>query len=344
MKIIASLLFIVLLLVPACNQKPAEGDSGKKVTIYTHRHYPSDQKLFKQFTAETGIEVVVRKSKANELIKKIEIEGEKTEADLLITVDVGRLHLAQNKGLLQGVTSETLTKNVPSHLHHKDGYWYALTKRARVVVYSKDRVKPEQLSTYEALTDAGWKGKIAVRSSSNIYNQSLLASIIVANGKEKALEWAKGVVANMERTPTGNDRDQVKEVAAGKADLAIVNTYYLGKLLNSENADEVKAGEAVKVFFPNQDGRGTHVNISGAGVTKYAKNKENAMKLLEFLTSKKAQQTFAQANYEYPVHPEVKPSELVSSWGDFKEDQVNLSELGVNNKEAVKTFDLAGWK
>lgn len=339
---ITCIFVLFTLLLSACSEKP--NNNEQKVTVYTHRHYPSDQKLFEQFTKETGIQVVVRKSNASELIKKIEIEGDKTEADMLITVDVGRLHLAQEKGLLQGVSSETLTKNVPEHLRHQDGYWYALTKRARVVVYHKDRVKSEQLSTYEALADSAWKGKVVIRSSTNIYNQSLLASIIVANGKDKALAWAKGMVGNMARTPTGNDRDQVKAVAAGEADLAVVNTYYIGKLLTSDNPDEVKAGQAVKVFFPNQNGRGTHVNISGAGVTKHAKNKDNAIKLIEFLTSKKAQETFAQVNYEYPIHPEVKPSDIVASWGEFKEDKVKLSKLGENNKEAVKTFDIAGWK
>ena len=341
MRILVIAVCVSLLI--SCERNP-QPQNEKTVTIYTHRHYPSDEALYQQFTKETGIKVVVRKGKANELIKKIEIEGEKTEADILITVDVGRLHLAQEKGVLQGVSSEKLNKNVPEHLRHKEGYWYALTKRARVVVYHKDRVNPQDLSTYEDLASDKWKGKIAVRSSSNVYNQSLLASIIVANGKEKAQAWANSVVSNMERTPTGNDRDQVKEVATGKADLAIINTYYLGKLLTSDNADEVNAGKAVKIFFPNQNGRGTHVNISGAGVTKHAKNKENAIKLIEFLTGKEAQKTFAQVNYEYPVHPQVKPSELVASWGEFKEDKVNLAELGVNNKEAVKIFDVAGWK
>ncbi|BBM83869.1 Fe(3+) ABC transporter substrate-binding protein [Candidatus Uabimicrobium amorphum] len=342
MRILAIVTLIFLL--AACDQNSQTQQDKETVTIYTHRHYPSDKELYKQFTKETGIEVIVRKGKANELIKKIEIEGEKTEADILITVDVGRLHFAQQKGVLQAVSSETLTKNVPEHLRHKDGYWYALTKRARVIVHHKDRVKPEELSTYEDLASEKWKGKIAIRSSSNVYNQSLLASVIVANGKEKAQSWAKSVVNNMARKPTGNDRDQVKAVAAGKADLAVVNTYYLGKLLNSDNADEVSAGKAVKIFFPNQNDRGTHVNISGAGVTKHTKNKENAMKLIEFLTGKEAQKTFAQVNYEYPIHPEVKPSELVASWGEFKEDKVNLAELGANNKEAVKVFDVVGWK
>ena len=316
----------------------------EEVTVYTHRHYPADQELFAQFEKETGIKVNVVNAKADELIQKMETEGEHSPADVLITVDAGRLVRAKDKGLLQSATSENLINTVPTHLRDTDNNWYALTKRARVLVFAKDRVKPEDLSTYEDLTSDKWKKKVLIRSSSNIYNQSLMASIIAHKGEEEATKWAEGIVANMARDPKGNDRDQVKAVVAGEGDVAVVNTYYIGKLLNSKNPEEVKAGEGVTVFFPNQEDRGAHINVSGAGVAKYAPNKENAIKFIEFLVSEPAQKVFAQANYEYPVNTKVEASDLLKSWGDFKEDTLSLQKLGENNKKAVLTFDTAGWK
>ncbi|MCH2046189.1 MAG: extracellular solute-binding protein, partial [Saprospiraceae bacterium] len=199
-------------------------------------------------------------------------------------------------------------------------------------------------STYENLTDSKWKGRLLIRSSGNIYNQSLLASIIANLGEEKAKEWASGTLTNFARAPKGNDRDQVKAVVAGEGDLAVVNTYYLGKLINSKDPDEVIAGNGVKVFFPNQEDRGTHINVSGIGVTKYAPNKENAIKFIEYLSSIEVQETFASANYEYPVNPEAKSSDLLKSWGAFKEDGLPLQQLGELNKKAVMLFDEVGWK
>ncbi len=325
-------------------EKAPEVVETKEVNVYTHRHYPSDQELFAQFEKETGIKVNVVNAKADELMQKMTSEGEQSPADVLITVDAGRLVRAKNKGLLQGVTSAVLEKNIPAHLRDSDNAWFSLTKRARVIAYAKDRIKPEMLSTYEDLTSDKWNKKILIRSSSNIYNQSLLASIIAHDGGDKAKSWAEGMVANMARSPKGNDRDQVKAVVAGEGDIAVVNTYYIGKLLNSKNPEEVKAGEGVGIFFPNQETRGTHINVSGAGVAKYAPNKENAIKFIEFLSSKNAQEVFAKANYEYPVNPTVAPSELLASWGTFKEDVLPLAKLGENNKKAVLTFDEAGWQ
>ncbi|MFD0963944.1 Fe(3+) ABC transporter substrate-binding protein [Pseudofulvibacter geojedonensis] len=325
-------------------EKEVEPVKQEEVTVYTHRHYPADQELFAQFEKETGIKVNVVNAKADELIQKMETEGEHSPADVLITVDAGRLVRAKDKGLLQSATSENLTNTVPAHLRDTDNNWYALTKRARVLVFAKDRVKPEDLSTYEDLTSDKWKKKVLIRSSSNIYNQSLMASIIAHKGEDEAAKWAEGIVANMARDPKGNDRDQVKAVVAGEGDVAVVNTYYIGKLLNSKNPEEIKAGEGVTVFFPNQEGRGAHINVSGAGVAKYAPNKENAIKFIEFLVSEPAQKVFAQANYEYPVNTKVEASDLLKSWGDFKEDTLSLQKLGENNKKAVLTFDTAGWK
>ena len=344
MKKILSILLLSVLIISCKSEKKEPVEKEQEVNIYTHRHYKPDQELFAQFEKETGIKVNVVNASADELIQKMSLEGEQSPADVLITVDAGRLVRAKNNGLLQSVKSEFLEETIPSHLKDADNQWFALTKRARVVVYNPDNVKAEDLSTYEALTDDKWKNKILIRSSSNIYNQSLMASIIANSDEATAVKWAEGIVANMARSPKGNDRDQIKAVVAGEGDLAIVNTYYIGKLLNSKNADEVKAGEGIKVFFPNQEGRGAHVNVSGAGVAKYAPNKVNAIKFIEFLASEKAQKVFAKANYEYPVNTKVMPSELLQSWGSFKEDTLSLSKLGENNKKAVLAFDAASWK
>lgn len=321
----------------------AEG--SKVVNLYTHRHYDTDKELFKQFEAETGIKVNVVKAKADELINRLEQEGEMTEADVLITVDAGRLQRAKAKGLLQKVSSEQLEKQVPAAYRDTDLQWYGLTRRARVVVAAPDRVNTETIKTYQDLADSKWKGRLLVRSSENIYNQSLMAAYIEHYGAEEATQWAKGIVANMARRPSGNDRDQVKAIAAGKGDLAIVNTYYIGKLLSSDNPAEQEAGQAVEVLFPTfgEEG-GTHINVSGAGVTKHAPNKENAIRLLEFLTNVAAQEVFAGSNYEYPVNPNVAAVDLLESWGALNPDELSLNRLGELNAEAIKVFDAAGWQ
>ncbi len=340
------LAFLALTLVFATCKPDVEKEEKKsqEVNVYTHRHYKADQELFAQFEKETGIKVNVVNAKADELIQKMTLEGDQSPADVLITVDAGRLVRAKDKGLLQPVTSQFLNATIPAHLKDNDNHWFGLTKRARLLVYNPEKVKPEELSTYDALIDPKWKNKILVRSSGNIYNQSLLASIIANEGEEKATQWAEGIVSNMARSPKGNDRDQIKALVAGVGDLAIVNSYYIGKLLTSNNEEEVKAGEAVKVFFPNQEDRGTHINVSGAGVAKYAPNKENAIKFIEFLASAPAQEKFALSNFEYPVNSKVEASDILKSWGTFKEDQLSLSKLGENNKKAVLVFDKVVWK
>jgi iron(III) transport system substrate-binding protein len=320
------------------------GDKQEIVNVYTHRHYEADQKLFDMFTEATGIKVNVVSASADELIQKLELEGANSPADVLITVDAGRLHRAESKDLLQAVNSDILNANIPAKFRDPEGYWFGMTFRARILAYSKERVNPEELSTYEALTEDQWKGRILTRSSENIYNQSLLASIIANNGKETAEQWAAGLLTNMARDPKGSDRDQVKAVAAGEGDVAIVNTYYIGIMLNDANEEERKAAEKISIFFPNQEDRGTHINISGAGVTKYAPNKENAVKLLEFLSNKESQEFLANINFEYPVNPNAEFSDLLKQWGSFKADDLNLSVLGDNNSEAVVIFDKVGWK
>lgn len=345
LKQIIFISFIALLVI-SCNNEKTSDKSDKKeetLTLYSHRHYDTDKAIFKKFEEQTGIKVNVVKAKADELIQKLETEGDQSPADVLITVDAGRLVKAKDKGLLQTINSEHINQIVPEYLRDTDNQWFGVTKRARVIVYDKNKVKPEDLSTYEALTDSKWKKKVLIRPSSNIYNQSLLASIIANNGPEKAKEWAAGVVKNFARVPKGNDRDQVKAILAGEGEVATINTYYLGRLLNSKDDFEVKAGNAVGVFFPNQDDRGTHINVSGIGVTKHAPNKENAIKFVEYLLSQEVQEIFAKANYEYPVNPKAASSELLQSWGEFKEDKLPLQKLGELNKEAVMLFDEVRW-
>jgi iron(III) transport system substrate-binding protein len=328
--------------VLGCQSASKSGEP--EVNVYTHRHYEADQKLFEQFTAETGIKVNVVSASADELIQKLELEGASSPADLLITVDAGRLWRAQEKGLLQAVESEGLNQAIPSNFREPAGHWFGLTYRARVLAYSQDRVDPAELESYESLADPKWKGRLLARPSENIYNQSLLASIIAANGEEAAEQWAAAVLGNLARPPKGNDRDQIRAVAAGEGDVAIVNTYYLGLMLNDSNEEERKVAAGIRLFFPNQGDRGTHVNISGAGVTKHAPNREHAIKLLEFLAGEAAQTFLASSNYEYPVNPAAQQSELLQSWGSFQADTLNLALLGANNRQAVVIFDRVGWK
>ncbi len=317
---------------------------SSELNIYTHRHYEADKILYDKFFNLTGIKINVIKGSADQLMERLLKEGENTPADILITVDAGRLHRAKNLNILQSVETNKLRLNVPVNLRDPDGYWYGLTIRARVIIYSKERVNVDDLSSYEDLASPKWKGKILSRSSSNIYNQSLMASIIESNGSNNAYLWAKNVRDNMARAPRGNDRDQIRAVANGIGDLAIVNTYYVGKMKNSIDIKDKELIEKVNVFFPNQNDRGTHINVSGAGVVRYSKNKNNAIKFLEFLTSDEVQKIFAEINYEYPLNFSNNQSKLLESWGIFKYDKVNLSVLGEKNNEAVKIFDRAGWE
>lgn len=318
--------------------------AGEEVNLYTNRHYDTDKEILNEFTKETGIEVNVLKGDSDQLIERMAREGESTSADLLITADAGRLHRAKKRGLLQPITTPVLKNNVPENLKDKENYWYGLTMRARVIVYSKERVNHEELNSYKDLTSSKWKDEILVRSSSNIYNQSLLASFIAIHGEEWAEDWAAGIVDNMARRPKGNDRAQATAVASGEGDIAIMNTYYLGKMINSDNPAEVEVAKNIAIHFPSQDKEGTHINVSGIGMIKYAPNKENAIKLMEYLSSKSAQKSFASANYEYPVNPEVEPSKLLKSWGEFNLQDINLTNLGIYNDKAVKIFNKVGWR
>ena len=314
-----------------------------EVNIYSARHYPADEQLFARFTEETGIAVNQIKGKGEELMERIKLEGDQSPADLFITVDAGNLWRAQDQGIYQPVETAELTKHVPANLREPSGLWFSLAKRARVFVYDTTKVKAEELSTYEDLASDKWKSRVLIRSSNNIYNQSLVASIIHNDGVEKAEAWCKGIVANMARAPKGGDTDQINALVAGEGDIAVSNTYYFARMLSGDDDTLKTKLKSSKVFFPNQDGRGTHVNVSGAGVAAHAPNKDNAIKFLEFMISPEAQAIFAGANFEYPVRDGAEQAPVIAEWGKFKEDEINVAELGKNNAEAVKVMDRAGW-
>jgi iron(III) transport system substrate-binding protein len=319
-------------------------DTAGVVNVYSHRHYEVDRQLFGQFTEQTGIRVNVVTGSADELIMRLQTEGRSSPADVLITVDAGRLHRAKERGLLQPVESAVLEANVPPRLRDADGQWYALTTRARVLVYARDRVQPAEIPTYESLAEARWRGRVLVRSSENVYNQSLLASLIAHGGEAAALRWAEAIAGNLARSPSGGDTDQLKAVAAGAGDVAISNTYYLAKLALSDDAEERRVYEQLAVVFPNQGGRGTHINVSGAGVTRHAPNRANGIRLIEFLSGDEAQRQFAEGNQEYPVKPGVPMSGLLQAWGEFEADTLSLSRLAEHNAQAVMLFDRSGWR
>jgi iron(III) transport system substrate-binding protein len=318
--------------------------SAAEVNVYSSRHYDTDKSLYQTFTQQTGIKVNIIEGRDDELIERIRTESGNSPADILITVDAGRLWRAQSADILQPIKSKTLEDTVPAYLREPSGLWFGLTKRARVIIYNKAAVKPSELSTYEDLADPKWKGRLLIRSSTNVYNQSLAGSILAAHGEKKTEEWARGIVANLARRPQGGDSDQILAVAAGEGDVAVSNTYYFGRIAGSSKPEDKAVADKVGVFFPNQNDRGTHVNISGAGVLKNAPNKDNAVKFLEYLVSPAAQKIFAEGNYEYPVSKVAEVAPVIASWGSFKEDTLNAAVFGKNNEEALKIMDRAGWK
>lgn len=327
--------------------RPLRAQSGNVVNLYSARHYDTDDDIYESFTNNTGIRVNLVEAEADQLIERIKSEGANSPADVLLTVDAGRLWRAQEEGLFEKVSSPILTQAIPASLRQPDGLWFGLTKRARVIMYNKARVNPSDLSTYEALTDSRWQRKILIRSSGNIYNQSLTGSLLHAHGEVKTEEWCRGLVANFARPPEGNDTAQIQAVAAGQGDLAIANTYYLVRLAKSDKPEEREVAEKVGIFFPNQGSneRGTHINISGGGVLKTAPNQEAAIKFLEHLVSRQAQELFAKGNNEYPVVEGVALDSILAGYGtDFKTDEINAEIYGKLNTDALKVMDRAGWK
>ena len=320
--------------------------NSNEVNLYSQRHYAVDELQYKNFTKLTGVKVNVVKANADELIERLKNEGESSPADLFVTVDASKLQKAAEFKLLQKINNKIINNNVSHNLKDKNNFWVPITYRARIVVYSNDRVQKSELSTYEDLANVKWKNRILVRSSSNAYNQALMSSLVANLGNDMTSNWSEGIVKNFARDPKGNDRDQVKAIAAGQGDLAIVNSYYIGLLLSSKNEEEINAGKSVSVFFPNQgkNERGSHINVSGIGLTKNSPNKENAIRLMEYLTSIDAQNTYVNNSYEYPANPLVKPSKIVQDWGTFKIDTLDLNMLGKFRQEAIRIFDKTGWK
>ena len=321
-------------------------NKSNEINIYSQRHYDSDKMQYKKFEEKTGIKVNVTKAGADELIQRLKNEGDNSQADLFITVDVGKLWQASDMGLFQKFDDKKVFNNIDPQFLDKNGYWVPLTYRSRVVVYSNERVKKEDLSTYEDLANEKWRERLLVRSSSNAYNQALMSSLVANLGPDAVTSWSEAVVKNFARDPKGSDRDQVKAIAAGQGDIAIVNSYYIGLLLSSEKEEEISAGNSVSVFFPNQgEGeRGAHINVSGIALAKNAPNKENAIELIKYLTSVEGQETYVNNSYEYSVNPNVKPDQIVQAWGEFKKDPVDLNMLGIKRDEAIRIFDKTGWK
>lgn len=313
------------------------------LNLYSSRHYQTDEALYANFEKATGIKVNRIDGPEDPLIERLKSEGDKSPADLLVTVDMGRLLKAQQSGLFQPIKSELLDKKIPAELRAADGSWYGFSVRARPIFYAKGRIDKSQLPDYESLADPKWKGKICVRSGSHPYNLSLMSSIIAADGPAKAEAWAKGVVANMARPPNGGDTDQLAGVASGECEIALANTYYFVRVLKSDKPSDKIIAEKVGVIFPNQGNRGAHINISGAGVAKYAPNKANAIKFLEYLASPEAQDYFANGNNEYPIVGTPGNPQL-ASLGTFKRDSLPMDLVGKNYAAAAQIFDRVGWK
>jgi len=331
---------LVSALVLASSSAFADGT----VNVYSARHYDTDDALYAAFEEETGIEVEVLEADSDQLIERIQREGEASPADVMITVDAARLWRAEEAGVFQSIESDTLDERIPDRLSHPDNLWFGFSQRLRTIFYNREAFDPTQIETYEDLADDRFEGEICIRSSSNIYNQSLLASLIAEHGADDAEEWAQGVVDNMARQPQGGDTDQIRGVAAGECNLAVANHYYYVRLLKSDDPADRAAARQVGMLLPNQDGRGAHMNVGGAGVVANAPNEDNAVRFLEFLASDQAQELFATANNEFPVVEAVKRDPVLEAFGNINVDDVNVSQLGENNDEAVRIFDRVGWR
>jgi iron(III) transport system substrate-binding protein len=334
-----------IITLAACAETESEDSAAPitgEVNLYSSRHYDTDLALYEDFTKQTGIKVNRIEAEADALIERIQSEGEFSPADILVTVDAGRLWRAEEAGILAPTDSAVLKERIPAHLRHPQGLWFGLSTRARIIIYDKTRGLPEGLANYADLANPVFKGDICVRSSSNIYNISLLSSIIAHDGAAAAEAWAKGVVANFKQAPQGNDTAMIDAVAAGQCRISVVNTYYLARYAGGDAAQKAIFSK-VGVIFPDQAGNGTHVNVSGAGVVKTAPNRANAVKFLEYLTSESAQRYFADGNNEYPAAIGLKPNAAAEALGRFKADTLSVADIGKGQAEAVTIFDRAGW-
>jgi iron(III) transport system substrate-binding protein len=317
--------------------------AAAEINIYSRRQAVLMKPILNAFTKRTGIRVNVVYMKRG-MISRLKAEGRNTPADMVLTTDAARLIKVQQAGLLRSIKSTVLDKNIPAQYRHPEGYWYGLTIRARPIMYNPAKVKPADLTGYEGLADKKWRGRICIRSSSNVYNLSLISSIVAHAGKAKAQAWADSFVKNFARKPAGGDRDQIRALAAGQCDIAIANTYYLAGLAKSKSERDRTAAARTRIFWPNQKGRGAHVNVSGAGITKYAKNAANALKLLEWLSGEEAQRLYANRVYEYPVKAGIPVHPVLRQFGEFKADRLNLATLARHQKEASRIADRAGWR
>ncbi len=339
-----SVLKVFILVSALALSAPALAED-KVLNLYSSRHYQSDEALYEAFTRQTGIRVNRIEAGEDALIERIRNEGARSPADVLITVDAGRLWRAEQLGLFQPVRSALLERRVPASFREPGGHWFGFSMRARVIAYHKARVQAAEVATYAALAEPKWKGRICVRSSSNIYNLSLMGALIEHLGAAQAEGWARAVRANLARDPKGGDTDQIKGVAAGECDVAIANHYYYARLAGSAKADERAVAEKVGIVFPDQAGRGTHVNISGAGVLKHAPHRDAAVKFLEYLASDDAQRYFADGNNEWPVVASVRVNNpVLAALGAFKYDPLNVAVLGRNQPESQKLYDRVAWK
>jgi iron(III) transport system substrate-binding protein len=318
---------------------PAAAD---EVNIYSSRHYDTDEQLYDGFTEATGIQVNRIEGSPEELIARLKAEGANSPADLFLTVDAGRIWLADRDGLLQPVDSEVLNERIPAHLRHPDGHWFGFSQRARIIFYAKDRV-PNPPQTYEALADPAYKGQICIRSSSNVYNLSLLSSIIANQGEEAARAWATGLLANLAREPQGGDTDQLKGLVSGECDIAVANTYYFARALANEEPGIIEGADNIGWVFPNQETTGAHVNIAAAGLTVHAPHPDAAIAFLEYLSTPEAQAYFANQNFEYPAAKDAAVGEIPASLGAFRSDELNLSALGENQPLAQQIFNEVGF-
>lgn len=314
--------------------------SAQEVNVYSLRQEFLVEPLFEKFTAETGIKVNVIFAEKG-LVERIKQEGANSPADILMTVDISRIQQAVDAGVTEAVSNDVLAANIPAHLRDPEGHWFALTQRGRAIYASKERVAEGEITSYEDLADPKWEGKVCTRSGTHVYNVALFASMIAHHGEEKAQEWLEGLKNNLARKPQGNDRGQVKAIKEGECDVAIGNTYYFGKMMDNE--EQRPWAESVNIVFPNQDGRGMSMNISGMSLIKSAPNQENAVKLMEFLAGDVAQQIYAEVNYEYPVKPGVEWAENVKSWGTFKADELSLAEIARLSPDAIKMVDQIGY-
>jgi iron(III) transport system substrate-binding protein len=320
------------------------GASGGEVNLYSARHYDSDLPLYERFTRETGIKINRIEGKADELIARMKSEGASSPADLFITADAGALWRAQQAGLFQPVQSDALNAAVPANLREPGGHWFGVSKRARVVAYDPAKVKAEEVDTYEELASPRFKGKLCVRSSDNIYNLSLTGALIQAWGEPKTEQWARGIVANMARPPEGGDRDQIKAVGAGLCEIAITNSYYFIRMASGEDKVDRDVAARLRLAFPSLDGKGSHVNISGAGIAARAPNKANAERLLLFFASPAAQEHFAKYNNEYPVTPSLKAPAPVDAYASFQAHPMPVSDFAAQQPKAQALMTRAGWR